>query len=281
MSGIPAVGLDPDDYEPAGRSRRGRTEAGASRKKQVDEADIFVRMTLNLRGPIVPADRAGLGSATFPDWAVRRAVMRLVKEGVLRGPAPAPKTAGGKPVWYHYISRYGDSVVWAEGAWRRTYFHFPSDRSIRAVANEPRKTARKNNREAPSENAWQTRQTRAAGVFHGVHPSRNRKLERPMPSMSMRARVREFFRRLPAVDWDGMAYFPVPGPALDAVLAWRGSRSTAGGTERPPAKLELPEEERKTCRRCGASFPKRWWHGKRNHELKECNLLLAKRIMEE
>ncbi len=284
------VGPDPDEFEPRERPRGRSTTVGASREKQVVLAYDFVRARLDLERPFMPVRQPGLGSPDHPDWAVERAISRLLKEGVIRGPAPVPKTKNGQYVFYRY-DKHGSrrrhnpmtSVVWAEGAWRSAYWAL-SPSMIITRANSARNTARRHNREVPRENAFQIQQTRSNSIFHGINPSRHRAMEVPIPSRSLTARVREYLRSLPVVDWDGMAYFPVPGPAMDAVLAWRSSLPVAEAVRDPrggPGATKDDGPVGKTCWRCGAFLQLAYWRNRRNHALKECNLALASRIMGE
>jgi hypothetical protein len=273
----------------------------APRERQARAAYDFVRLSVDLEGPTAPADQSGFGSPHHPGWAVRRAFVRLVKEGVLRGPVELPKRdERGQPVWYQHRvpvtvrERWrANSVVWAEGAWRRTHFHMPEWR-IRSEAAVPKRIARKRNRDAAEKHRFETEQTRSNTVFRGIHPARRRTVELPVPSMSMKAAIRQYFRGLKEVDWDGMAYVPVPGPARDAVLAWRASLPAPKVATSPVVKdveekrktatspvVKDVEEKRKTCHRCGASFPLWFWRNKRTHALKECNVLLVTRVMTE
>lgn len=283
----PTVDPEEADFPP---SRRRRAPA-SPRDRQAESAYDLVRLFVDLEGPTAPTDQSGFGSPHHPGWAVRRAFFRLESEGVLRRTEVPRRDERGRMVWYRYLVRAplgqpgsawrdaGNSVVWAEGAWRLTYFSFTPER-ILAMANEPRKKARRRNREAVGKNEFETAQTRSNGTFRGIYPARRRAVEAPILSLSMRARISQFFRSIKAVDWDGMAYVPVPGPALDAVLAWRASLPVAAAVPRPEERKEKAEE-RKTCRRCGVSFPLLFWKHKRSHALTECNLFLATRVMEE
>ncbi len=272
------------------RRKRATPPSVPPRERQARAAYDFVRLFADLDGPTAPVDQSSFGSPHHPGWAVRRAFVQLVKEGVLRGPVELPKRdKRGQLVWYQYLvptpsivpgwaGLRHNSVVWAEGAWRLTYFSMP-DWRIRSEAAVPRKAARRRNREAASKHEFETAQTRSGSTFRGTYPARMRTVELPVPSMSMKAAIRQYFRGLRTVDWDGMAYVPVPGPALDAVLAWRKSLPAVEAVRAP--EIKAAEEKRKSCYRCGVSFPLGFWRNKRGHALKECNVLLMTRIMTE
>lgn len=265
MSRIPAVGLDPDEYEPSERKRPSGSKPGSSKRKQIDLAYDFARMHVNLENMTVPGRISSLGGGYFPPWAMRRAYMALVKEGILRGPEPAPKRKGGEPIWYHLHvggREYSEWVAWAEGAWR-SYSGYLSNRYLLHRANQTRAEIRRSNKRLAQE-SWMARRTKVRIRFRPV--------EKPVPPESQRARVERFFRSLKKVDWDGMVFFPVPGPAMEALKSWR---------EEQHAAARAHDEERRECSRCGGSFPRQSWVGKKAHPVDECNVFIVTRIMTE
>jgi hypothetical protein len=273
------VEADPEDVD-VPRSRLKVTKPGGSRERLAEAAYDFVRSRMLTDIPTIPARSDDYGSPHHQPWAIQRAFDRLVTEGVLSGPVLMPKRKDGKMVWYHYSTGPGElysmnGIVWAEGAWRMTHFQM-TDRMIKERANWPRKMARAKNKRVQRDYDFQTARHRADGMWKGIHPARTRPVEARVPSMSQIARVREYFRSIAPVDWDGMAYLPVPGPALDAVIAWKAS------LPRPPRPTrERPVREVRTCRRCGGAFPRSHWIKRRAHSIDECNVLIVTRVMTE
>ncbi len=276
---MPRVQVDKIDPEEADFPPRRRTRAPASvRDRQAEAAYEFVRLFVDLESPTAPVDQPGFGSPYHAPWAVRRAFLRLASEGVLRVGELPKRDARGRMVWHSFTpgrgSKAGNSVVWAEGAWRLTYFSM-SPRAVMLRANKPRRVARHNNRSA----------TASGQSTHGARKrGRIKVLETPGPSSSMRSRISQFFRGIESVDWDGTAYIPVPGPALEAVRAWRASLIANQEDEpvapaRPPAKEH--DDGMKTCRKCGALFSPALRRNHRSHSLKECMVWLAAKVMEE
>jgi hypothetical protein len=265
MSRIPAIGLDPDEYEPRGRARSSVSRPGRSKRKQVDFAYDFARMHVDLDRMTVPGRISSLGGGYFPPWAMRRAYMALVKEGILRGPEPVPKRKEREPIWYHLHVGGRESsewVAWAEGAWRSNPSYL-SHKYLRRRANRMKADIRRSNKRLDRD-LRVAKEVKVRAKFLPV--------QKPVPLESQRARVERFYRSLEKVEWDGMVFFPVPGPAMDALKAWRDEQH---------ASARAHAEERRECPRCGGSFLRASWVGKKAHSLDECNFLVVTRIMTE
>lgn len=147
-------------------------------------------------------------------------------------------------------------------------------------ASRPKRVARWNNRNARIQAAMaegykaRREEYEASGKpFPSLfRKSRVRTFEAPVPTSSLTALTKEYLRRLPAVSWDGIAYVPVPGPAMEAMFAWRRARVEEMNSR--------AVSERTECPRCGMSFPVPKKNLRSSHHPNQCRVMLVTRIME-
>jgi hypothetical protein len=238
---------DPYDFVVRSRSSPRGMDEPPSPADVVEEAYGRARMFLDLSHPF---SSSGWAPTTvldqIPRWVMERALSKLVKEGVLRGPETAPRKKEGKPAIYNVrnLERW-DLVVWAEGAWRSLPSQWHTD--FRRLAK-----------------AKDNRTRRCRGYRRGVM------LPKPvLPGRSKTLMVKDYVRALPAVDWDGMAYFPVEGRAMDELLEWRER-------QRKTPREAGPSTE---CERCGLLIPGERQNMRVLHPRSQCNLLIITRVM--
>jgi hypothetical protein len=232
---------DPYDFVVRERPRDGGGRDGGGPPDLVEDAYRHARLFLDLDFPFSASGRAPFNvEGYFPEWVVERALAKMVKDGVIRGPSPVPRTKRGKGVLYHLCNESGKMVVmWAEGRWRILSSCWVTDLRFRAKRqyNLDRRIARR----------------------HLLPPGKSKTLM-----------VKDYARSLRAADWDGLAYFPVKGKAMDELISWRErTRRTV------PDVGPLTE-----CPRCGVTVPGRKEDMRVLHPKGKCNLLIITRIME-
>ncbi len=262
--------LDHYEFEPRQRAKTRRKDKTPPKvHDRTEEAYEFIRLRLDLDYPFTVMSYANLTLSYFPRWAVERALAKMVKDGVLRGPVPVPKTKKGEALWYRTMTGARESgwLTWAEGQWRKWHTNLSRKwlirkakeaRSRAAQAARPRKTW-------DPKGGWRERDGSAG------------------PTTSRTASIREFMRAMPAVHWDGTAYYPVAGKAMDELMAWRASQPTEEIERSSPyqARPSGRRVKRTRCRRCGNIFYGSFGYMKRVHKPAQCNLLIVTRVMEE
>lgn len=258
------------DFEPRERAKRRRKgKAPPAIHDRTEEAYRYVRLHLGLDYPFTFLSYSNLSLSYFPTWAIERALAKLVKDGVLRGPLPVAKTKKGEALWYKMA--IGDKetgwITWAEGQWRKWHTNLQRIwliRRAKAARNDAANAAR-----PPPLFDWATK------------TYKHRERSRP-PTTSKTASLREFMRAMPTVQWDGMAYHPVAGRAMDELLAWREAQPAGEFQRVEPYKARPSSRKVKQtkCRKCGNVFYGSFGYVKRTHRPAQCNLLIVTRIME-
>lgn len=236
---------------------------------RTEEAYRFVRLHLDFDHPFTILSFSNLTLSYFPTWAVERALAKMVKDGVLKGPLPVARVKGGEAVWYRTMigSQETGWLTWAEGHWRKWHTNLQRKwliRRAKEVRNDVARAARPRSVYDPKTKSWS-------------QPERSRP-----PSTSKTASLREFIRSMPTVHWDGTAYHPVAGKAMDELLAWREAQPKEEFV-RPQEYKSRPSGRRTKmtkCRKCGNVFFGSFGQMKKTHKPAQCNLLIVTRIME-
>jgi len=238
-----------------------------------------MRIHMDFDHPFTFISYANLTLSYFPDWAVRRALAKLVKDGVLMGPVPVPKTRKGEAVWYRCVigARESGWLTWAEGHWRRWHTNLSQRWLVRMAKRERNEAARRARPRMVADTArWDRKKHPRMPPMKTVPGSRP-------PSTSKTASLREFMRAMPTVQWDGMAYYPLAGAPMDELLAWRSSLPRAE-VDQPPSYRTRPSSRKPKsakCPRCGNVFQCSVGRLKIVHRKAECNVLIVTRVMEE
>lgn len=266
----PMESVDLYELEPGERAkarRKGRTPPRVH--DRTEEAYDYIRRRLDLGYPFTITPYSNIALSRFPSWAVNRALAKMVKDGVLKGPIPVPKTKKGEIVWYRMMIGDMESgwIMWAEGHWRKWHMNDKREWLIRRAKQMKNAMVRMAN---PSPGwDWKTK------AFRPLEKKRS-------PSTSKTASLREFIRSIPSVRWDGMAYYPVAGEAMEELKAWRKSLPADDGGQPTPYKSRPSGRRVKQtrCRRCGNVFYCSFGYMKKIHKPEQCSLLVVTRIME-
>ncbi len=271
MVAVPEGGFDPYSFEIPERKKRVRSRKKDEPHSLVKAAYNYLRRCGRLHAPIASIS---VQDTVFecPEWAIRRALTLLVKDGILRGPEPVQKEDSlGRPVAFDlgasasvHISSWHSSthsVIWIEGEWRECHYYSYEGLLRRAKAAES--LSRGVRKAAVRKQAGRERRR-----------SRFRVMEVPDTGKSRTGILREYARTLKPVRWDGMAFFPVPGPAFDELMRWRDSF---------PSQEEEDEARRKRenvkCARCGVMVPRNKDARRRYHSRQQCNVIVVEKVM--